>query len=116
MDWTKAKTKKDLVLEGISIDVDRSDASVRSVTFTDSTGHVVRVRYSDYSMAVEIPALPTTKEKFAVVGSIAGVPVNETFEDSYAANSRKRDLENVLRGDEPDLKVESVQVPEEIPF
>jgi hypothetical protein len=112
MIWTRVKDRKQLVLDGISIEADKSDSSLRSVTFTDGAGHKVRVLIDSYTLYVEVPAPPKMVEKFEVSGVIAGVPVTEQFDDSYSADNRKRELES----HDAEVAIATVSVEQDIPF
>jgi len=116
MNWTTPKSSKEVLLDGVNIEIDRNDSSFVSATFTDPSGHKVRVRKNDYSWILEVPKQPETKEKFAVVGTLRGVPVSETFEQEYDATRRKNKLSEDLSETEADLKVETTQVVEDIPW
>lgn len=116
MIWEKAKSAKQLVLDGINIEVDKSDSTLVGVTFTDATGRKVRVRYESYNMCVEIPQAPKTTDKFAVRGTVNGLHVDETFDHEYQANDRKEELTGSLAEEKFDVSVAKTEVFEDILF
>ena len=115
MEWTAVKSAKQINLLGVEVEIDRSENAFRTITFTDPSGNKLRVAHNSYSMTVEVPSPPKTTEKFAVTGEVLGVPISETFDDSYQANSRKQELKSGTR-EEINVRVEPIQVEEEIPF
>jgi hypothetical protein len=116
MNWTTPKSQKEVLLDGVTVEVDRNENSFVSVTLTDASGHKIRVRKNDYSIVLEVPKPAETKEKFAVTGTLRGVPVSETFEHEYEALQRKNDLSEDLSDSDIALKVEPTQVVEDIPW
>jgi hypothetical protein len=110
MNWETVKTNKDATLDGIDIEIDKSDSSITSVTFTDKSGGKLRIRMDSYTMRVDIPAKPKTEKKWALKGEFKGLPVDETFDSEYQANNRRDDIDYGNK----DLVVEEVEV--EIPF
>lgn len=116
MNWTTPKSQKEVLLDGVTIEIDRNETTFLSVTLTDASGRKIRVRKNDYSVVLEIPKPAETKEKFAVVGTLRGVPVSETFDHEYEALQRQNDLSDNLSNTEAALKVEPTQVIEDIPW
>jgi hypothetical protein len=118
MEWTKVKQAKDVTLEGVSVDFDRTDGSFKSVTFTDAKGNKFRIgtEASYSSLAVEIPAKPKLVEKHVLRGEVAGLKVEESFDSEYAARDRKQELSGRFSDAEDGLTVAKEQVPDEIPF
>ena len=110
MNWETIKTSKDAVLEGVSIEIDKSDSSTTSVILTDVNGLKLRVRLDSYSMKVEVPAKPKTEKKWELKGEFKGLPVEEKFDSEYEAKSRRDELEY---GNE-DIAISEIDV--EIPF
>lgn len=116
MNWTTPKSQKEVLLDGVTVEVDRNENSFVSVTLTDASGHKVRVRKNDYSVVIEVPKPAETKEKFAVTETLRRIPVAETFDHEYEALQRKNDLSDGLTDAEAALKVEPTQVVEDIPW
>jgi len=116
MIWESAKSAKQIVLDGVTVEVDKADSSLVSVTLTDSKGNKVRVRHNSYNMCVEIPAAPKLVDKFVVTGDVVGVPVSEVFDNKYEAENRRDDLVNETRNERATVSVEKIQIEEEIPF
>ena len=92
MNWQKVKWNKQIILEGITADVDHSDTTLVAVTLTDAKGNKLRIRYESYVMHAEVPAAPKTVEKIALNGTVLGLPVAEIFDDKYKAEDRKEEL------------------------
>jgi hypothetical protein len=103
------KKGEQLQLDGIQIDVERHDGSLASVVFTDAKGYVVKVAMASYSMGVFVPAEPEKERKTVLTGNIVGVPVRETFDDSFTACERKRELE--CAGASVTVADEDVEIP-----
>lgn len=110
MNWETVKTNKDAALDGISIEIDKSESSITAITFTDKSGGTLRVRMDSYTMRAEIPAKPKTEKKWALKGKFKGLPVDEKFDTAYQAEARRDDLDYGNK----ELVVEEVEV--EIPF
>jgi hypothetical protein len=110
MNWEMVKASKDAMLDGIEVEIDKTDSSVTSITFTDKSGAKLRARLDSYSLRLEIPAKPKTEKKWALKGEFKGLPVDEKFDSEYAAQSRRDDLDY----DNKNLLIEEVDV--EIPF
>lgn len=113
MKWETVKSAKDVVLEGLSFEIDKTDSSLNSVTISDAAGNQFRVRMSSYSMYLEVPAKPKMVEKFAVKGSVLGLDVNEQFDNEYEAGKRKEELDGAYGAS---IDVCKALVPDEIPF
>jgi len=109
MKFKQVKKVSEMQLSGITIDLDQTGDTLNSVTFTDTEGHTVRVRYSSYSMYVEVPAPPAMVKKHLVSGKLHGVVVSESFDEPYPATLRVRELREV--GAEVELT--EIEVPEE---
>ena len=116
MIWTTPKSAKDVQLDGVTIEIDKKDTSFLSVTLTDKSGHKFRTRYENYSLSLEVPQPPETKDASVLSGNVMGLPVRETFEDDYKAHLRKAELTQTLDEGQFDLKIESEPVEQDIPF
>lgn len=111
MNWETVKANKDAaVLDGIEIEIDKSDSSTTAVTMTDKAGNRLRLRMDSYTLRVEVPAKPKTEKMWALRGEFKGLPVDETFESAYRAENRRDELEYGNK----DMVIEEVDV--EIPF
>jgi len=75
-----------------SVDVEKHSDSIRCVDLVYEGNIILRVT-GDFGLKVLVPAAPKMVKRWFVVGEIAGVPIEEEFEDSYSANRRKRTLE-----------------------
>ena len=116
MIWTTPKSAKDVQLDGVTIEIDKKDTSFLSVTLTDKSGHKFRTRYENYSLSLEVPQPPETKDASVLSGNVMGLPVRETFEDDYKAIQRKGELTRNLDDGQFDLKIETEPVEQDIPF
>lgn len=76
MDWKNIKASADVELCGIAVEIEREDRSIKSVTFTDECGNLVRVA-GQYGLSVQVPQEPETRRVTHITGTIAGVEINE---------------------------------------
>ena len=109
MDWKSIKTSREVVLDGIAAHIEREDRSIRSVTFTDAAGHAVLVK-SDYGLRVCVPQEPEKAQVSKVTGEIAGVKIDESYEDGFTARQRATELKDA------GATVELQTADEDIPF
>lgn len=115
MNWTNVKKASDIELSGIEVLIDKTDNTINVVTLTDACGNTIRIRMSSYTMYVEVPAKPVMVKHYAVQGKVAGLTVSETFESKYEADNRRDELISAVRyGEDEAVKVEEVEVPEEV--
>lgn len=115
MDFKQVKKASEIALEGIAVDMESADGSLRTITLTDGKGGVLRVMRVDYSMQAYVPAPPKMVKKWALTGKYAGlVDVSETFDTKYDADDRLREYRRKNAGgdDEIGLSVSEVEVPE----
>lgn len=97
MRFVEAKTEREVVLDGIEVEIDTKDGGVTSVTLRDAAGHVVRIQKDGYSgLDVLIPA----------------PPVLEYHEYEHQAKSRRDAIDAAVRV-EHSLTITEVAVPEE---
>lgn len=93
MNWETIKKSADAsILDGITVEIDKTDISTNAVTLTDGKGNKIRVRLSSYDLHVEVPAKVKVEKKFKVEGEIKGVKVDEIFDHKYEADARVSDL------------------------
>lgn len=113
MKLKSTKKAADIALEGIKVELDVVDGSVKAVVLTDAKGSFVRIAHRDYSsMCVEVPAPPEIEKKFKLSGSVLGLPVEKMFDQKYEAEEERNRLESDVRGeDNVALKIEQVDVP-----
>lgn len=111
----EAKRASQIQLDGIAAELvtDEHD-NVQELVLRDSSGHVLRVRYSGFSVKVYVPAPPKTVKRWAVRGKIPGVrdAVLEYFEHEFQATKRRDQLTELVRVD-AELEVAEVEVLEE---
>ena len=103
--WQTVKHSKDVVLQGISIEIDKVNSSFSLVTLTDAAGNKLRIRQESYNMQVEVPAKPEKEKKWAVRGEFKGLQVDETFDGKYEAESRRDDLDSSLTVEETEVEI-----------
>ena len=116
MKYHSAKTAKEVVLEGITVEFETRDGSLHSVTLTDKQGNTCKIAKTDYStMAALVPAPPEKVKKFQVSGTLKGVStVCETFDSDFEATTRKSEIERAFGYDEG-VKLEVSPVEVELP-
>lgn len=115
---TKWKTvaKKDaesLKLNGCTIETEWNDSTLVAVVFR-SGDEAIKLTRDGYcsGMTALVIAPPTLVDRYRVTGEVAGLKVNELFQDKYTAESRASTLRNFDNGQ---VTVESVQVGESEP-
>ncbi len=88
-------------LAGVKIvEVRKSQYAVTSITLMDSDGHVLVIEGAEYTGSVRVlaKAKPRTRKQYTLTGQFftgsigLEVNINETFDDSMAAMSRKNHL------------------------
>lgn len=115
MRFVEAKTEREVVLDGIEVEIDTKDGGVTSVTLRDAAGHVVRIQKDGYSgLDVLIPAPPVIVKRYRLAGRIPGVneSVLEYHEYEHQAKSRRDAIDAAVRV-EHSLTITEVAVPEE---
>lgn len=115
MEFTSIKNKSEIVLKGVTVEIERHDAVVRAVTLTDANGSVLKINHGDYSgLKVLVPTKPKQVEKFSVAGTVCeNVKVDEVFDTEYEAKHRAECLRDQATAT---LTVTPVTVEEDIPF
>lgn len=111
MKFKSVKKASEVTLEGITVELDTVDGSIKGVILTDAKGNTLRVIERTYSLFVEVPAPPEMEKKYRLSGNLLGLPVNMNFDSKYEADAEQERLERGIRGDESELKVEEVEVP-----
>jgi hypothetical protein len=112
VNWDSVKKPEDVVLDGITVTIERCDGTIKVVEMTDKSGHQFRIT-GDYGINTYVPAKPKMVTRFALIGLVMGLPVDETFEHEFQANDRKSALSDACtREDACDLKVEKREVAE----
>lgn len=85
MRFQKIKSLKEIAIPGVSIELDETDSSLRTVTFLVGDVPVCRVAMDNYSMQLQRIADPKTKEVYRVSGTILGLPVLKDFDTDWSA-------------------------------
>lgn len=125
MNWERIKAASEIVLDGIKVEIETHDKSLRAVELTDAKGNRVKVCLSNYSdFAVMIPAKPEMRDAHLLKGEFRGLQVKELFE--HVSDARQRLAEITDGRDGATLTIEKVKVAateagglpagEEIPF
>jgi hypothetical protein len=109
------KKTSDLKLDGIKIETEKLDGVTSSITFSDASGNVVRVKGAIYDqIKILIPAKPATEKIYVVKGRILeGVPVSVECKSSAEANEKIADIQSAVR-EAGELRI--VEEDREIPF
>ncbi len=108
MRFSRVKKDSEVQLPGIDVQVERHDSSINSLTFVVGGRPLLKVSGS-YGVEVLIPAPPQMVKRYQVIGSVAGVTVNELVEDSYDAKKRVSEIQE----HDGVAEFSEVEVPEE---
>lgn len=112
MKFKSVKKASEVTLDGVRVEFDMVDGSIKAVTLTDPKGNVVRCAERGYNFYVEVPAPPETEKKFKLSGTVLGLPVEKVFDERHEADDELRRLESDVRGDDNiALKIEQIEVP-----
>lgn len=112
MKFKTVKKPSEVVLDGISVELDIVNDVIKGITLKDAKGNLVRVAERSYNIFVEVPCPPEKEKKHKLSGEVIGLPVEKLFDDKYAAEDEKRRLES--ESSTAELKVEEVEL--DIPF
>lgn len=63
MKFKSVKKASEIKLDGVKIELDTVDGSIKGLTITDAKGNLLRVAERSYSLYVEVPAPPETEKK-----------------------------------------------------
>lgn len=108
MRFIEVKKQSDIKLNGITVDLDVVNETVKGITLRDTAGGILKVVESGYAISVQVPAPPKTEKRWRVAGSLLGIDMCKDFADQYEA---KRERDRLVGGaPESDLKVEEVEV------
>ena len=113
MKYESAKVSSDIKLEGIKVEFETHDRSIKYCTLTDGKGNTVRFgNTSSYeSLKIFVPEVPKKEKRFILTGDTPVSKIKEVFEDKYAAGNRKSEIECVFRADQQvELEVKEVEV------
>ena len=113
MNWTNIKRPADLKLDGIAFDCEFRDKSLAAVTATDKHGNAIRLVLENYSVRALVPAPPEKKTVHVVTGQVRGIgtPIREEFDEPYAANSRRSEIEQADVAEDLTVTKEDVEIP-----
>lgn len=108
------KSESQLVLKGIRFDVLWTDNSITQVSATDDDGNLVVFKVESYNFKAMVKAPPKMVKKHLLVGTVAGMSVENFYEDKYEAEEAKREHERMVSSDEYcTLEIKPVEVAEE---
>ncbi len=111
MKMTAVKEEKEIRLDGIKAEITKKDHNVIRVVFRDTSGNFVEVGKDGYSdLTILIPAPPEKKKVWNLKGEIAGIKVNENFDDEYDAKRRRSEIISKLSVDESGFSIEQIEV------
>lgn len=118
MKYQTVKSVREVNIEGHTIDLDRTGDSLNAVTIMKDGQPVLRVVMRAYSLYCERPADPKQIEKFKVTGTLAGIPVEKTFDKHSDAYAEKMRLEDAVIAGGSEIEVDTVIVADEedLPF
>lgn len=112
MKFKTIKKASDVTLEGIKVEFEMLDGSVKGLTLTDSKGSLLRVMERGYNICVEIPAPPETENKWKLSGTLLGLPVEKVYDNDWEAKEEQGRLERACREEsDSSLKVEQIAIP-----
>lgn len=111
MRFKTVKKTSDIKLEGITIDADFVDGTLKRLGLIDKNGNRLQLSDRGYSsLAAEVPAPPEMATKYRLSGKVAGVQMQPaTFE--YESEALEEKLRIQGEGTETDLAVEPIEVP-----
>lgn len=113
MKFVSVKKNADVKLEGITVDFDIVDNSVKAIMLKDAKGNVLRVSERAYNLYVEVPAPPEKEIKHKLSGEVIGLKIEKVFDNSREARDEMDRLCRETTG-HTDLKIEEVEI--DIPF
>jgi hypothetical protein len=111
MRYENAKGPSVVKLDGIKVDFDMVDGTLRAVSFTDGKGNHVKIVREGYSgMECLVPAKPKTEERFVLHGEVEDIgAVRKVFKYKHEAEAAQGEIESKLRIT-PDLKIEKADL------
>lgn len=114
MNLKTVKNAKEVTLDGISVELEKTDQSITMVTLRDGKGNTLIVRKTDWSFAVLVPAPPVMVKRFRIEGKLHGIPFKEDFESKRGAANRLGELgaTNRLELSREECPITEVEVPE----
>ena len=93
MKFKSVKKASEVTLEGITVELDTVDGSIKGVILTDAKGNTLRVIERNYNLFVEVPAPPEMEKKYRLSGNLLGLPVNMNFDSKYEADAEQGDAD-----------------------
>lgn len=118
MKFQNVKHPREIVIEGHTIDFDRTGDTLNGVIISKDGKPVFRVMMRSYTLACERPADPNQVEKFKVTGTLAGIPVEKTFDKHSDAYAEKMRLDDAVITGSSEIEVETITVKDDddLPF
>ena len=91
MNLKTVKTRADIALTGVEIEIERTDNYIVGVVLADAKGNRLIVRKGEYGgIQVVVPAPPPMVKKYRITGELRGLKYDETFDTREAAAERLR--------------------------
>lgn len=109
MKLVTVKTKEDIKLNGITVELEIVDNQTKSATLTDADGNMVQFALESYSFKAYIPAPPVRVKKWVLQGEVLGLAVNEQFDAEHEAMHRRNQLCSGMYN-EPELTITEVEL------
>jgi hypothetical protein len=95
--FATVKTANDVKLNGVTVEFEKHDSNLDSVTLTDAAGNVFKIAKTSYSdIGAFIPAPPKMVKKYFVTGEFKGVTKladEGPFDGEYEATCRKNEIQ-----------------------
>ena len=85
-----AKSIDQVKIEGVKLEWERHDGSVRLLRITDAKGGTVTIKagpsYTE-SVIVLVPEPPKMEDRWVLLGEVAGIPIRKAFKHEHEARS-----------------------------
>lgn len=113
MNWSSIKKPADLKLDGVTFECEYRDKVLSAVTATDKSGNAIRFVQENYNFHAMIPAAPEKKTVHVVKGTVReiGTEIREEFDELYAANGRRSEIEQADVCKDVTVTTEEVVIP-----
>lgn len=107
------KDSSELVLDGVKIEPEYWNKGLKSVTFTDAQGRVLKIDVEYSLLRALVPDSPQKKGVFVLTGTVPvlGTPITEAFEYYDEAHKRKSELESANVIENAEIKTGEVEIP-----
>ena len=114
MKLQSVKKDSQLNLSGIKFDVQWSDGSISQVAATDEAGNIVVFKTESYTFKVLVKEPPKMVKRYLLKGTVAGVPVENFYDQRHEATDAMSTHESMVTRDEYcSLEVSEVECAEQ---